>query len=75
MMGFQCFLALIPFEIEYEMCFWIKSRLYLLVGECYLDERISVHADCHSDEQIFGYLLEPLLKSHPFITLTQVPRF
>ena len=60
MMGFQCFVALIPFEIEYKVCSWITSRLYLLVGECHSDERISVHADCHSDERIFGYLLDPL---------------
>ena len=29
--------------------------------KCHLDERISVHAHCHPDERIFGYLLEPLI--------------
>ena len=34
-------------------------------GECHSDERISVHGDWHSDERIFGYLLEPLTLSLP----------
>ena len=53
--------ALIPYEIECKVCFWIKNTLYLLVGEIYSDERISVQGDSHPDERIFGYLLEPLL--------------
>ena len=66
-------MALIHFEIEYKVCFWIKNRLYLLVGECHSDERISVHADFHPDEQIFGYLLDPLPVSRPNESVLERP--
>ena len=60
-MGFQCFLALFRLpEIDCKVFFCIENMLYLLVRDCHLDEQISVHADCHPDERIFGYLLDPL---------------